>query len=182
MAFRLKIFKVGKYSTSWSLTKLQDFGTHAWPSLRGSTLTLGPSIFDRRNARKFSLIVSFSFLSLSLSDFFFFSIFCFLSLFPFFFSFSPYSTEFPLSGFVPILFPFSHFLLHFFFSSFFSSLPFSLFSSFLNSFDFLLSRLIKVGETSPHFPHMPLVLFTQFPYFLIYFSFPLLHHSTHGSM
>ena len=28
MAFRLKIFQVGKFSTSWSLTKLQDFGTN----------------------------------------------------------------------------------------------------------------------------------------------------------
>ena len=72
--------------------------------------------------------------------------------------------------------PYFHFLFffHFFFTSVFSSLPFSLFSSFLISFDFLLSGLIKVGETSPHFPHMPLVFFTQFPYFLIYFSFPLL--------
>ena len=26
--FRLKIFQVGKFSTSWSLTKLLDFGTH----------------------------------------------------------------------------------------------------------------------------------------------------------
>ena len=29
MAFKLKIFKVGKFPTSGSLTKLQDFGTHA---------------------------------------------------------------------------------------------------------------------------------------------------------
>ena len=28
MTFRLKIFQVGKFPTSWSLTKLQDFGTH----------------------------------------------------------------------------------------------------------------------------------------------------------
>ena len=74
--------------------------------------------------------------------------------------------------------PYFHFLFffHFFFSSFFFSLPFSLFSSFLIFFYFLLSGLIKMGETFPHFPHMSLVFFTQFPYFLIYFSFPLLHH------
>ena len=29
MAFRLKIIQVGKFSTSWSLTKLPDIGTHA---------------------------------------------------------------------------------------------------------------------------------------------------------
>ena len=80
--------------------------------------------------------------------------------------------HFPCS-FTPSIFSFS-FIFYF--------LHFSLFSSFLISCHFLLSRLIKVGETSPHFPHMPLVFFTQFSYFLIYFSFPLLHHSTHGSM
>ena len=86
--------------------------------------------------------------------------------------------------FAPIISSLFHFLLTsiFSFSFIFYFLPFSLFSSFLISFDFLLSGLIKVGETSPHSPHMPLVFFTQFPYFLIYFSFSLLHHSTHGSM
>ena len=115
--------------------------------------------------------VSLSFLSLSLSNFFFFSLVCFPSLCPFFlFFFSLVHLSNSLSWFDPIFFPFSHFLHFFFFFSFFSSLPFSLFSSFLISFDFLLSGLIKAEENSPHFPHMPLVFLTQFPY-LFFFPF-----------
>ena len=164
--------------------KLQDFGTHTLPALPRSTFLLGPLSFDRQNAGKISLFISLSPLSLSLS--------LFLYLFA---SFSPFSSVYfpPLflffippnsllsTLFAPIITLLFHFLLTSIFSfSFFSS--FYLFSSFLISFDVLLSRLIKVGETSSHFPHMLLVFFTQFPYFLIYFSFPLLHHSTHGSM
>ena len=38
MTFRLKITQVGKFPTSWSLTKLQDFGVHTLLSSRRSTL------------------------------------------------------------------------------------------------------------------------------------------------
>ena len=62
MTFRLKIIQVGKFPTSWRLTKLQDFGTHAYLSLHGSTLTLGPSSFDCRNARKIPFSLFFPFL------------------------------------------------------------------------------------------------------------------------
>ena len=100
-----------------------------------------------------------------------------LSLFPYpFASFSPFSLVYfpPLflffilpnsllsTLFAPNITSLFHFLLTsiFSFSFIFYFLPFSLFSSFLISFDFLLSGLIKVGETFPHFPHMPLVFFT----------------------
>ena len=46
MTFRLKIFKVGKFPTSWSLTKLKDFGTHAELAIRGSTFLLVPMKTD----------------------------------------------------------------------------------------------------------------------------------------
>ena len=41
--FRLEIFKVGKFPTLWNLTKLQDFGTHAYLSMRGPTLPFAPT-------------------------------------------------------------------------------------------------------------------------------------------
>ena len=80
MTFRLEITQVRKLSTSWSLMKLQDFGIHVYFTMRGSTLILGPSSFDRRNAEK----IPFSFLLLSS---FLFSFFLLLS-FPSFSSFS----------------------------------------------------------------------------------------------
>ena len=76
MTFRIEITRVGKFSTSWSLTKLPDFGTYAYLSLCGPTLILRPSNFDRQNFGNFfsfSLLypVSSS-LSLFLVFFFFF--------------------------------------------------------------------------------------------------------------
>ena len=37
MVFRLEIFQVGRFFTSWSLTKLQDFGTQVYLAIREST-------------------------------------------------------------------------------------------------------------------------------------------------
>ena len=68
MTFRLKITQVGKFPPSWSLTKLQDFGTHAYLAMRGSTLpfaptkTYGPISIDPREKRR-----NYCFFSLSLS-------------------------------------------------------------------------------------------------------------------
>ena len=42
MAFRLEITQVGKFPTSWSLTKLQDFGTMRSFVMRRSTLLFAP--------------------------------------------------------------------------------------------------------------------------------------------
>ena len=132
-----------------------------------------------------------------------------LYLLPFFlltfFSFSLSSPEFSLSWFVPILFPFSHFLIfsffsHFSFPSFFSFLfllihsfchflifpffshfSFPSFSPFFSSLSLLfysLHGLVKVGETSPHFPpHAPHVITSIFLdfFFFIFFSFFILH-------
>ena len=64
VVIRLEITRVGKFSTSWSLTKLPEFGTHAKLSLRGPSLILGPSSFDHQKVEKFF------FFSLSLSPHF----------------------------------------------------------------------------------------------------------------
>ena len=138
MAFRLKIVHVGKFLTSWSLTKLTDFGTHALPSLRGSTLILKPSRSDRRNAGK----IFFFLFSLSLSIRYSL-LFSPCLLLP-----SPYPTHSSLFIFSPSSFLF----ICFFFSLFFlilSSLSFSIFTSFLISFDFLLIQIYQSGGNFP---------------------------------
>ena len=93
--------------------------------MRGSTFTLRPSRFDRRNAGKISLFVSLSPFSLSLSDSSLSSLFALPSLFPFlFFSFFPYPPTLPslicsiLISFH--LFPFSLFSFSLFFIFLFS--------------------------------------------------------------
>ena len=69
MAFRLEITQVGKFPTSWSLMKLQDFGTHVYLLMRGLTLPLartktdGPISKDLREKVEFLSTLS----SLSLS-------------------------------------------------------------------------------------------------------------------
>ena len=131
--------------------------------MRGLTLILGPSSFDRQNAGKISLLVS---LSHARSLFLFpFLSFCFFLLL---YSYPPnYFCLFPhlIFFFIFLLFIFS--FIHF---------------SFL-FFDFFLHELIKVGKTSPLFSHMPHVISM---FFLLYFFFIflslLLHHLTHGSI
>ena len=106
MAFRLKIIQVGKFPTSWNLTKLQDFGTHAYLSIRGSTLpfaltkTHGPIFVDLREKR--NPFICFS-LSLMFVLFFFFYLLSSSFLFFYFFLLSFLSTEFDpvLSFFFP---------------------------------------------------------------------------------
>ena len=136
--------------------------------MRGSTFTLGPSRFDRRNAEKISFFYfSLPFLSLYLFDSSL-SFSCFLSLlffFPFlFFSFfliHPHSLLF----FVPSLSLFIsfHFLFsHFFFSYFFLFSPPSSFS-------------YQYGSSGGNFP--PLFSLATghhhvfLPYFLYFFLF-----------
>ena len=124
-------------------------------------------------------LFSFLPLSSSLYLFLFFSHVCFSSFLFFFF---PFSLSYPLNflSFVcspshfffifPFLF-FSHFLLLFFFL--FSFLHF-LFS--ISLFCYHQPNGPKVGETSPHFPPLPLVFFTFFLNFLfIFISFFFLH-------
>ena len=157
MDFRLKIIQVGKFHTSWSLTKLQDFGTHAYLSLHESTLTLGPSSFDRRNARKFPFSLFFPFLPP-----FIFSSVLTLSIF------SPsqidlISTELiPLGNFLPFslsppylpLVSLSYFL-------FISLLFFSVLSSYCSSFFLYFSLFLS---------HRIYLLFAPTLIFFIYFS------------
>ena len=119
--------------------------------------------------RKSPSFVSLSFLSPSLYPI------SFSSLFPFFFSFSPPSTEFPLSWFVPILFPFSHFLifLPFLFSFIFSFLSF--FFSFLLYLYLILIHPPNLSTSGGNFPplsSMPLVILIFFLTFLIFLYFP----------
>ena len=73
MAFSLKISRVGKPPTSWSLAKIPDFGLYAKPSSRGRTLPLSPTKADGlivvKSINKVELLSppssSFSFLPLS---------------------------------------------------------------------------------------------------------------------
>ena len=58
MTFRLEITQVGKFPTSWNLTKLQIFDTYTYLSMRGPTLpfaptkTYSPISIDLREKRK----------------------------------------------------------------------------------------------------------------------------------
>ena len=126
---------------------------------------------------KISIFVSFSFLSFSLSDFFF--SFSLLLASPLFFSigfspFLPYPTHSSLCllsiSFSFLSFAlFSHFLISFF--------------SFIFSFLFLLwiasTELSQKGETSSPFPPFLLVILT---FFLIIFISLYFSHVTHGSI
>ena len=117
MAFRLEITQVGKFSTSWSLTKLQDFSTHVYLLMRGPTLpfaptkTYGPISVDLRD--KF-LSLLFSFLSLSLRS---------LVCSPIFFLYFPLFIFLISYSFIVFLF----LLLFFFFFFFLLVLSFSVF-------------------------------------------------------
>ena len=130
--------------------------------MSGSTFLLRPSSSNHQNAEKISLFC-FSLLSLSLYIRFLFLlsfIFCFPSFFPILFSFSLSSTEFPLSWFVPILFPFSHFLI--FFLPFIFSFIFyflSLFFSFLLSFYLILIHPPKLSTSDFPLCHLSLSYF-----------------------
>ena len=59
MAFRLKIFQVGKFPTSWSLTKLQDFGTRS-NFILAPMKTDGSISIDLREKRKTPFPLSLS--------------------------------------------------------------------------------------------------------------------------
>ena len=109
--------------------------------------------------RKSPFFVSLSLFSLSLS----------LSLYPVFFLSSPYFLPFlfpfffslPLSTQLPpfcLLTPYFLFLSFFFFSLIFSPLSFLSFSLLYFSFGLHQPNGPKVGETSPHFPPLPLVI------------------------
>ena len=115
MAFRIKIFKVGKFPTSWSLTKLQDFwyphvARNEWIDFSSQTVRLRPS------ERTENLTFLSSHFSFSLSSFFLPSPFLYVFLS------SPPIHRIPFSI---CLLPshFSHFLI-FLFSFFFSFLSF----------------------------------------------------------
>ena len=93
----------------------------------------------------------------------------FLSLL-FFFLFPSIIHRTPFICLPPTHFLISPFSLISLFLRFLLSFPsFSLFSSFLIPFDFPSTKLIKVGETSPHFPHMPHVISMFFLIFFIFF-------------
>ena len=136
--------------------------------MRGSTFTLGPSRFNRRNAGKISLFVSLSpfSLSLSLSD----------SVLSFSFLFFPYLPALPsLVCFIIIYFHFFPFSF-FFFSFYLLSL---IFFFFIFSFGFPSLVWIKWGKRPPAF----LLGHLSSPCFSSLFSFSLLlHHVTHGLM
>ena len=187
MTFRLKIIQVGKFPTSLSLTKLQDFCIHVKLSMSGSNFLLGPSSFDRQNARKISLFVYFP-LSLSFSLYLisFLSSPCLLASLPFsFFFFSlPLSTELPL-----FCLPTPYFL----FLSFFSFLSFSHLFLFLFSFvSFLLSFLFLIwiastewSKSGGNFPPLSSIAICHHHHFslnFLNFLFPYFPHLTHGSM
>ena len=105
----------------------------------------------------------------------------FFSLSPIRFSLSLFAFSsflfFPLSFFIHPNFPSlvcspSHFffIFHFLFSFFFSSI-FLHFLFSISLFDYHQSNGPKVGETSPHFPPLPLVFFTNFlNFFFIFIS------------
>ena len=138
MDFRLKIIQIEIFFISWSLTKLLDFGL-------ASTKTDTPISIDLRDKRKSENSFSPFFRSLSL------------------FSFSPPSFCLLPSHF--LIFSFLIFLLllsFFFFSFIFYSISFSSFSLFYFSFRLHQPNGPKVGETSPHFSPLPLVITTIF--------------------
>ena len=164
MDFRLKLIQVGKFSISWSLTKLLDFGIHALPSLSGPTLPLAQTKTDglipidlRENRNPLFVFLSLSLLFVS-SPFFFSS---------FFLSFL--STKFLLFAHLLISFSFSFF-------SFFFHFLFSLFDS--------PTRMDqKVGETSPPLSSLATChLHNFFLIFLIFFFSFYFPPLTHGSM
>ena len=148
--------------------------------MRGSTFLLRPSNSDRRNVGKISIFslsplsICFPLLFLSL----------FASLPPLFNAFLPLFAPHPIS-FSFSFSLFSHFRISFFSLSFLSFLSFSLLPLFYFSFRFFfLNRIYQSGGNSP-LPHFPLSHLSSpciFLIFLYFFSFSLLHHSTHGLM
>ena len=130
MIFKLEIMQVRKFLTSRSMTKIQDFGTHVQPAMRGSTFTLKPSRFENRNAGKISFFfLSPLSLSLSLSGSSLSLLFALPSLF-FFLFFSFHSSLSTHTSFSSLFHPYLFSFLFIFSFLIFSSLPFSLFSSF----------------------------------------------------
>ena len=130
--------------------------------MRGSTFLLRPSSSNRRNAEKISSSFFLSPLSLSL--------YSFSSSFSLSVCFSSYPSNLLFFLFVSP----SHFLIFLLFLSFFlsfivSSISFSSFSLFYFPFGLHQPNGPKVGETSPHFSPLPLVILTFF--FLIFMNF-----------
>ena len=123
MNFRLEITQVGKFPTSWSLTKLQNFGTHGYLLMRGPTLsfaqtkTYSPIFVNlKEKLKKEKIIISLPSHSL-----------CRKMAFPFYFhSFYFYFILFFSFSFILFLF------LFFFFSLFIYLILFYLFHYFLN--------------------------------------------------
>ena len=170
MAFRLEIIQVGKFPYLAEFDETPIFwyprvARDAWIDFSSWTVDLrtlecqeNPAFLSLSFFPSLSLSLSLSF-SLSLSLYLFF-----LSLFPclFFFS-SPCLPSFPsLSHRIPLpscLF-LSNFSISFSFSHFFLFSHFLIF--FFFSFLLLLAsptRMDQVGETSPHFPPLPLSSF-----------------------
>ena len=162
MTFRIKII-LGKFSTSWSLTKIQDFGTprvarDAWIDFTTQIVELRPSEHKKNSpfssfspsSIRFPLLLSYLLpFGCSHIIFSFLLFLLFLSSFIFSFHFSlldPHQPNFP----------------SFFFSLIFSSISFSSFSPFYFSFGLHQPNGPKVGESSPHFPPLPIVITTIF--------------------
>ena len=142
--------------------------------MRGLTFLLGPSSSDRRNAGKISLFVYLSFLSLSLSNFFFLSLLLASPLF-LYVGFSPF-LPYPTHSSLCLLSISFHF--HFLFSLILSSLSFShlfLFLHFLFSFSPLdcINRMVpKVGNFLPtsSFATCHSHIFLNFFHFPLFYS------------
>ena len=167
MTFMLEIIKVGKFSTSWSLTKLLDFGTHAyialvaWIDFNSRTFEIRPS--EHRE----NLHFLFSFFLPLLPCFFLLSSVRFSSSFSFWLFF-PLIHRTPSLLFAPILFSFSF--------SIFSFLSFSPLFHFLFSHPFLLLLPVlikKWGKLPPTFLLIHLSSPQIFLIFLIFFLFLL---------
>ena len=185
MAFRLKIFQVGKFPTSESLTKLQDIGTprvtcDAWINFSSRTVKLRPSESRENLSFLFSPF-------LPLCSFPPFSFFLFL--FPFFFLFF---WSYPLLNFFffwsyphQFLFLFalslsiiSFFLTFFFFFFLFSYFDFLSFLLFLSPLSFLFFFLFQPPPPPPPPPpptFLPCHLSHSHFFFLIFVSFFILH-------
>ena len=144
--------------------------------MHGSTFLLGPSIFDRRKARKiliFSLSLSIRFSSLS-----FLVCLSFPPPFPFLSFRIPPNSHF-LYVYSSLIFS-SHF--PFLFSSHFLLFLFLFFFSFLFSYYLILIHPPNLSKSGGNFPHFPPCHMSS-PCFSSLFSFSLLlHHVTHDLM
>ena len=159
-AFRLKVNQVGKYPTSWSLSKLQLFGVHMYIPLRAPTLVLELSNFDNPKAGKIlpslsSFLLFLHFLSTNcfpLCSFFFFLsfLFSFLFFFSFLISFGHFLSLF---GATTHLVKRRKFPPHFLKPKVWLSLFHPFFPYFLNPLYDIITTWLNVSH-GIHFPHM----------------------------